>query len=116
MRIPDFAPKDRAALRRKVVAMPKAVGRRAARTALRLYVILTEPGVPVWAKALVAAALGYLLFPFDAVFDFAPGIGLADDVAVLALTLAEVHVFSTPAVDQRVRDLEDRWLGPEEGA
>ncbi|MDH5640733.1 MAG: DUF1232 domain-containing protein [Nitrospira sp.] len=45
------------------------------------------PGLSVRTLVSVAAALIYLLSPVDLVPDFIPGIGLIDDVAVLALLL-----------------------------
>jgi len=45
------------------------------------------PGLSVRTLASLAAALLYLLSPVDLVPDFIPGIGLLDDVVVLALLL-----------------------------
>lgn len=45
------------------------------------------PGLSVRTLASLAAALLYLLSPVDLVPDFIPGIGLIDDVVVLALLL-----------------------------
>jgi uncharacterized membrane protein YkvA (DUF1232 family) len=44
-------------------------------------------GLSVRTLAVVAAALLYVLSPVDLVPDFIPGIGLIDDMAVLALLL-----------------------------
>jgi uncharacterized membrane protein YkvA (DUF1232 family) len=45
------------------------------------------PGLSMRTLATLAAALFYVLSPVDFVPDFIPGIGLIDDVAVLALLL-----------------------------
>jgi len=44
-------------------------------------------GLSVRTLASLAAALLYLLSPVDLVLDFIPGVGLLDDVVVLALLL-----------------------------
>ncbi len=45
------------------------------------------PGLSVRTLATLAAALLYVLSPVDLVPDFIPGIGMIDDVVVLALLL-----------------------------
>ena len=60
--------------------------------------------------ALVAAALVYLINPLDAIPDALPGIGLVDDLAVLALTLERLSRFATPRVRLRARRMAPEWL------
>ena len=57
--------------------------------------------LPVWTIGVVAFALLYVLNPFDAVPDFIPVVGLADDALVMAAALSMVG-----------QDLKDyrRWL------
>ena len=58
--------------------------------ALKLYRILKSPDVPAWVKAICTAALGYFIFPFDAIFDAVPGLGFTDDITVLAGAIASI--------------------------
>ena len=47
-----------------------------------------DPRTPAWAKALIGAAIAYVLCPFDAIPDFIPVAGWADDIGVLGTALA----------------------------
>lgn len=68
--------------------MKKSVGK-AVELALTLYYCMKDRDTPAWAKAKIAAALGYFIWPVDAVPDVLPG-GYADDAAVLAIAAALV--------------------------
>lgn len=48
-----------------------------------VWLLMLDPRVPVWVKALPVGSLVYLITPFD--FDFVPVLGYADDLVVLAL-------------------------------
>lgn len=97
---------DETAFRRKLRRVPVRVLRRA----LTLYAILTDRHAPPWARALVLAALVYLINPLDAIPDALPGLGLADDLAVLALALERLARFVTPRVEARAKRLAPRCL------
>lgn len=64
-------------------------GLKAIYTALLLYYAMQEPSVPVMAKAKIVAALGYFIFPFDAIPDLMP-MGFVDDYGVLSVALMAV--------------------------
>tara|TARA_R110002167_G_scaffold29013_24_gene97067 strand:- start:529 stop:837 length:309 start_codon:yes stop_codon:yes gene_type:complete len=55
--------------------------------ALLLYVLLMEADTPAWVKAVVIAALIYLVDPIDAIPDITPVVGYLDDLAVLAAAI-----------------------------
>ena len=59
-----------------------------------LWVLLSDPDVPTWAKVLIAGALAYLVCPIDAVPDFLPG-GFLDDAVTLAGALAKTSSLIT---------------------
>ena len=48
------------------------------------------PNAPLAGKAIVTAALVYLVSPIDAVPDLIPIVGLTDDVGVLTLAFAKL--------------------------
>lgn len=105
--LPSPEPKiDESALRSKLLTVPSIIVEKA----LILYVILTDKLTPMWVRALVVAALVYLINPLDAIPDVLPGIGLADDLAVLALTLERLSRFVTPRVKMRAKRLAPEWL------
>lgn len=90
---------------RKLSGLPRTAGMAVVERAVTLYVVLTDRDTPLWARALVVAALGYFVVPMDAVPDAVPFAGLADDVAVMGAALAQLGRLVTPAVRGRVQRL-----------
>jgi len=88
----------------------KSVSATIVEKALTLYVILTDKETPAWVRGLILAALAYLINPFDAIPDVLPGIGLTDDLAVLALALERLSHYVTPKVEARVKKLMPKGL------
>jgi len=82
------------ALKRKLRDLPG--GGTLISRALLLLRLLRDDRVPAWAKAAIAGALGYLIFPWDASPDPLPWIGYLDDAAALAATLAMVGSDADP--------------------
>ncbi len=97
---------DESALRGKLLIVPSVIVEKA----LILYVILTDGHTPLSVRALVVAALIYLLDPLDCVPDFIPGVGFTDDLAVMAVTLERLSRFVTPRVKLRAKRLAPHWL------
>ena len=69
---------------------------------IAMFLMLKDPHVALAAKAEVAAALLYLLNPFDLIPDLLP-MGLADDVAVLGVTWKVVQQHITPEHREEAR-------------
>lgn len=80
----------------KVKKFALAAGREVIEKALILYFSLREPDVPKWAKGTIVAALGYFIFPADAIPDITPVVGYADDLGVLVAAMAAVAAHVTP--------------------
>ncbi len=59
--------------------------------AKQLYAYFRDPAVPKRNKALIIAGLLYFITPWDALPDFAPGIGYIDDLGVLSMVLAYLN-------------------------
>ena len=55
-----------------------------------LYRIVKNPAIPFIEKAPAIGALIYAISPIDAILDFIPGLGLADDAAVIAIAIASL--------------------------
>ena len=75
----------------KIFTCFKKAGRELIEKVLILYYALSDDNVPLWAKGVIAGALGYFISPIDAIPDFLPG-GYVDDVAVLAAAMGTVAV------------------------
>jgi len=74
----------------KVGRNAKAIGKKVLRPAVALYYCWKDDQTPAWAKAYILGALGYLIWPADAVPDFLPVIGYTDDAAVIAAVVVAV--------------------------
>lgn len=92
-----------------------AAGREVIEKALILYFTLEEPGVPMWAKTTITVALGYFIFPADAIPDFTPVVGYADDLGVLAAALATVAAHVTPEAKRRAVETLQTLFGENAG-
>ncbi len=58
--------------------------------ALTLYFAMKDEETPLWAKTVIAGALGYFIFPLDAVPDILPALGYSDDTVTLIVALFTV--------------------------
>ena len=88
----------------KVKKFSLTAGREVVEKALMLYYTLREPDVPAWAKTVITVALGYFIFPADAIPDITPVVGYADDLGVLVAALATVAVHVTPEAKRRASE------------
>jgi uncharacterized membrane protein YkvA (DUF1232 family) len=64
---------------------------------LAAYYCALDRDTPLQVKAALIGALAYFVLPFDAIPDFLPVIGFADDAAVLATALRLVASHMRPA-------------------
>ena len=63
----------------KVKRYAKQIGKATVEKALILYYVGVDSKTPKWAKGVIAASLGYLIFPLDSIPDLTPFVGYADD-------------------------------------
>lgn len=95
----------------KLMKFAKTAGKEVIQKALWLYYAAQRPETPLWAKTTIYAALGYFIFPIDAIPDPTPVIGYSDDLGVLAVAVATVAAHITnevkAAADQKLKD----WFG-----
>jgi uncharacterized membrane protein YkvA (DUF1232 family) len=82
----------------------KVAGKSVMKPALTLY--FAFPKAPLWAQGTIIGALGYFISPIDAIPDFTPFLGYADDLGVLTAAAAAVGV----AVDGEVKQKADEKL------
>jgi uncharacterized membrane protein YkvA (DUF1232 family) len=99
----------------KIRQFSLAAGREVIERALVLYYTLREPNVPVWAKTTITVALGYFIFPADAIPDLTPAVGYADDLGVLVAALATVAMHITPEAKRRASETLRTLFGDQAG-
>ena len=100
----------------KVKDFAGKIGRGTLTKAMELYNVAISKDTPVLAKAIALGSLGYLILPLDAIPDFVPGAGLADDAAALAAAATAIFKNITPAVKAAASDQVSKWFGPDPNA
>ncbi len=96
---------------KKARAFAAASGRQAIEKALVLYNVLQDPKAPRWAKTVVTGALGYLIFPLDAIPDIIPGAGFTDDLGVLAAAFTTIALCIRKRHRDAARAKVNEWFG-----
>lgn len=87
-------------------------GRETTRIVLELYYVLKAPTTPVMDKTIIVGALAYQLLPKDLLNRKNFGIlGLADNVATLAIAYNRVKHHVTPEIKTQVEDTLNQWFG-----
>jgi len=89
----------------------KTVGMKVVYPALLLQYLMKSNDVPLRAKLILSAALGYFILPIDFIPDFAPLLGFTDDVGVLLLILRQMTVYITPEIREQAREHVRKWFG-----
>ena len=98
----------------KLSRYARTIGRELVEKALALYYALQDKDTPLLAKGVIAAALGYLIFPADAIPDLIPGAGYADDAGAIATAFGVVAMHIKPEHKQRAKEKANDWFGAEE--
>lgn len=95
----------------KICKYTLQIGQVTVQKALTLYYVGIDPKTPKWAKGVVVAALGYLIFPLDAIPDLTPFAGYADDAGAIATAMASILVSIDEShlikADQKMQE----WFG-----
>lgn len=97
----------------KLKSYAKSAGREVVEKALLLYYAAQEETAPAWAKATIAASLGYFIVPLDAIADLTPAVGYGDDLGVLVLALAAVAQYVNDDVREKTSAKLQQWFGDE---
>jgi uncharacterized membrane protein YkvA (DUF1232 family) len=93
----------------KVARCARRAGAEVIRLAVVLWIVLRDPATPRSSKVAILAALAYFVMPLDAVPDFLPAVGFADDLAALGLALAAVEYLVTPEIEAKAETLLPAW-------
>ena len=94
----------------KLASFAIAAGKEVVYQALVLYYCWHDPDTPLWAKAQIAGALGYFIFPVDVIPDVIPVVGYSDDMGALALALASVAAHIKPEHRQKAEEKLKTWF------
>ena len=86
------ATRDEESLARRFWAKLRRVGGRIpfAEDLVAAFYCATDPDTPSRVRLILLAAIAYFILPTDAVADFLPLMGFADDAAILAAAIAQV--------------------------
>ncbi|HEY9640674.1 MAG TPA: YkvA family protein [Coleofasciculaceae cyanobacterium] len=95
----------------KIKNFATVAGREVVEKALILFYAAQRPETPLWAKTIIYSALAYLVLPTDAIPDFIPFTGYADDLATLATALGAVAMSITPQVKAAAKQQVNDWFG-----
>jgi len=95
----------------KLKRYSKMAGMKVVYPALLLHYMMKSDAVPLKAKLILSAALGYFILPVDFIPDFAPLLGFTDDVGVLLLILRQMAVYVTPEIKKQAREHVRKWFG-----
>lgn len=100
------AARDEAGVRRDFWAKLKRVGRTIPFTEdiLAAYYCTLDPATPSRVRFVLLGAIAYFIMPFDAVADFLPFLGFADDAALLGAAISQVAGSITEAHREKARE------------
>src|SRR5690606_10973292 len=99
-------------LRRKLARYARAAGEEVAEEVPCLLYAAPGRAKPRRAEAAIHGALGYFIFPLDAIPDLAPLVGYTDDLGVLAAALTTVAFYINDDIKARTRVQMEKWFGP----
>lgn len=89
----------------------KEAGEAVLEPALKLYYAAQDPDTPAWAKTTIYGALGYFIFPIDAVADITPLVGYVDDLGVLVSATATVAAHVKDEHAKKAKETLKQWFG-----
>ena len=95
----------------KILGYAKAIGANLIYKALQLYFVLQKPGVPATEKAIIIAALGYLISPLDFLPDIVPVVGYAEDAVAVGLAIVKASMYIDEEVNMQAKQKLDDIFG-----
>lgn len=95
----------------KLKKFSKTAGVKVVYAVLLLFYAMKDKSVSVKSKLSIAAALGYFIFPADAIFDLTPIIGFSDDLGVLLFALTQIASNITPEIKEKAKVKLNDWFG-----
>ena len=99
---------------KKVRSFALQAGKELIEKALILYYCLQDGDTPAWAKTVIIGALGYFIWPLDAIPDFTPAVGYADDLGVIVAAIGTVMMHIKPGHRRKAKEKMKEWFGDDE--
>lgn len=96
----------------KVKTYARAAGETVLASALKMYYATRDPDTPAWAKTTLFTALGYFIFPVDAVPDLMPAVGYSDDLGALVAAAAVTAAHIKDEHVAKARATLAQWFPP----
>jgi uncharacterized membrane protein YkvA (DUF1232 family) len=96
---------------KKIIKVGKKASIKVIYVALLLYFTLKKSSTPKWAKAQIIGALGYFIFPVDAIPDIIPVAGYSDDLGILILALGAVAMYIDDDAKNDAKSKLRDWFG-----
>ena len=94
-----------------LAAFCKRAGRAAARTPLLLYYVLKDDKTSTKDKAIIYAALAYLILPIDIISARRfPIIGWADEILSIEIVFDRMRKYITPDMMRQADEQLDKWI------
>jgi uncharacterized membrane protein YkvA (DUF1232 family) len=94
----------------KVKKYGRKVGAETLEKVLILYYVGIDPLTPKWAKGVIAGALGYFIFPLDAIPDLTPIVGYADDLGAITAAIATIAMCITKEHRKKAKEKLKEWV------
>lgn len=94
----------------KVKKYALVAGKEVIEKALTLYYCMQDKDTPAWAKAIILSAVGYFILPLDAIPDFVPIVGYADDLGVLVAASAMVALHIKEGHINNAKEKLKQWF------
>ncbi len=76
---------------------------------LTMYYAFRDEETPTWAKTVIAGALGYFIFPIDAVPDIIPALGYTDDISILIAAIAALGFNIKDKHKNKAQEVISNW-------
>jgi uncharacterized membrane protein YkvA (DUF1232 family) len=110
------ATREEAAIRQNFWAKLKRLGGRIpfAEDLIAAYYCAVDPATPNRVRMILMGAIAYFILPTDAVADFLPLLGFADDAAILAAAITQVAGAIKPEHKARAKAALGETLSPAE--
>lgn len=81
---------------------------------LMLWFLLKSGKVPIKARLIIVAALGYLVMPADLVSDFIPVLGFTDDIAFLTYAFNQTSKYMDDSIRDKAEEKLKKWMTSDE--
>lgn len=94
----------------KITTFSKKAGLKVIYAVLLLYYVMADKNVDLKTKAIVIGALGYFIFPLDAISDLIPLTGFTDDLGVLLYALSQISDSITPEIREKAQVKLKDWF------